>query len=138
SLGRVPAESALDAGSLSLLGEHRLTCPRRCAPASGCFAALVRLRPEDPVAHARLARALSKEGKGEEARPQVDLALARAGDRPEPLVACAQALGALGEGTRVGDLLRRALDAGYPPEALVDRDFGAVDGSRVLEIVGRR
>ncbi|HET6202824.1 MAG TPA: protein kinase [Planctomycetota bacterium] len=138
AIARVAGEGALDAGSLSLLGEHELRCARRCGSASECFARLVSLRPDDSVAHARLARALAKEGKDAEARPHVELALARDGNRPETMVACARALGELGDKERAQELLRKALDAGYPPGTLLGQDFGRLDEGTLVELLGRR
>ncbi|MGH7149476.1 MAG: hypothetical protein ACREIU_02195, partial [Planctomycetota bacterium] len=131
-------DPALDPASLERIGEHRRACPRRCGPASEAFRRLSSLRPEDPVVRARLAAALAVEGKKEEARSHLEFALARGGDDLEALVVCASACGTMGEEGRTYDLLRRALDAGYPPLALDRHDFDGVEDSRVHDLLGPR
>ncbi len=124
--------------SLELLGAHRLRCKAHCGSAVEAFGRLAALRPEDPVAHARLASALAGAGEKEKARPHLDFALARGASDPETLVVAARACQALGEEGRTYELLRRALDAGYPPYALLGSASNGFEDARLLELVGRR
>jgi serine/threonine protein kinase/predicted Zn-dependent protease len=138
ALAAALADPALDPASLEQIGEHRRTCPRRCGPASEAFERLSSIRPEDPLVRARLAAAFAAEGRKAEARPHLEFALARGADDVETLVACARACWTMGEEGRTYDLLRKALDGGFPPSALGNRDFAGLEDPRIHDLLEHR